>query len=74
MARYRDIVLTVSDETQGFPTRLPKATYDRLRRAKFDHRVPMNVLVTEAVDRFLADEQAVSEFAASVQASRGRQT
>jgi len=74
MVRYRDIVLTVSDETQGFPVRLPKAVYERLRRAKFDHRVPMNVIVTEAVDRFLADEDAVAGFAETVRASRGRQS
>jgi hypothetical protein len=72
--RYRDIVLTVSDETQGFPTRLPRGVYERLRRAAFDHRVPMNVVVVTALDRFLDDPEmgrALAEAEHAKQASRG---
>jgi predicted DNA-binding protein len=49
-------------ETQALSFRLPVALYERLRRAAFDMRVPMNTIVTEAIEGHLNElERAAAE-------------
>jgi predicted DNA-binding protein len=42
------------DETQALSIRLPKDLYERLRRAAFEQREPMNAIITRGVERELA--------------------
>jgi hypothetical protein len=37
-------------ETQPMTIRMPQDQYERLRRAAFDARAPMNTLITEGID------------------------
>lgn len=43
----------MAEDTQAISIRFPPALYERLRRAGFDHRVPMNTIVVDAVEHAL---------------------
>jgi hypothetical protein len=43
----------MTEGTQGFPARFPRDLYERLRKAAFDRREPMNAIVLRATEREL---------------------
>jgi hypothetical protein len=40
----------MADETQAMTVRFPPETYERLRKAAFDRREPMNTIVVRATE------------------------
>jgi hypothetical protein len=53
-------------DVQALSIRFPTSVYERLRRAGFDHRVPMNTIVVGAVEQILDDSEALSRFRTAV--------
>jgi hypothetical protein len=47
-------------ETQALTIRMPEDLYEKLRRAAFDARVPMNALINEGIELRLAELKAAT--------------
>lgn len=46
------------DDAHAMTVRFPERTYERLRAAAFERRVPMNTIITEEVERGLDEIEA----------------